>query len=127
MSVKCMLSLTSLQPTRPSKHLRQSAAGACGRPPLLAAAAAATQQEPVPLLLDLLLLLQRDPALFKSGADSKVEPAPRLELAQNYLSEGEPSVPVHYATNSITQKSAGCSLKGNHQSQSTTLPTSLRY
>ena len=55
-----MLSLTSLQPTRSSKHLRQSAARACGRPPLLAAAA---EQEPVPLLLDLLLLLQRDPAL----------------------------------------------------------------
>ena len=44
--------LTSLRSARASENLRQSS------PPLLA-----SEDEPVPLLLDLLLLLQRDPAL----------------------------------------------------------------
>ena len=52
--------LTSLQPARPSEDLWQPAGRA--RPALLSALAA-LEDEPVPLLLDLLLLLQRDAAL----------------------------------------------------------------
>ena len=50
---RILRSLTSLRSARPSEHLRQSSS-----PPLLS-----SEDEPVPLLLDLLLLLQRDPAL----------------------------------------------------------------